>query len=86
MNPMSSKEKAMLDRIKHLEDAVVKGREFLESGEHTHWHGFRPLFDDKFRDGKILPPHRDWIRNVFLPRTERALRKAHEALGKTDSG
>ena len=38
---MDSKKKAILDRIKHLEDAIAKGREYLESGEHAHWHGFR---------------------------------------------
>jgi hypothetical protein len=76
---MNSKKK-ILDRIKHLEDAITKGREYLESGKHAHWHGFRPLFVDKLRDGKVLPPHKDWIKNVFLPNTERALRKAQETL------
>lgn len=79
---MNSKKKAILDRIKHLEDAITKGREYLESRKHAHWHGFRPLFVDKVRDGKILPPHKDWIRNVFLPRSERALKKAQETLDK----
>jgi len=41
---MNSKEKAILDRIKHLEDAIAKGREFLETGKHADWHGFRPMF------------------------------------------
>ncbi len=40
------------------------------------------MFTDKGRDGKVLPPHKDWIRNVFLPRTERALRKAQDTLDK----
>jgi hypothetical protein len=77
---MNSKKKAILDRIKHLEDAITKGREYLESGKHAHWHGFRPLFVDKVRDGKTLPPHKDWVKNVFLPRQERALKKAQKAL------
>ena len=79
---MNSKKKAILDRIKHHEDAITKGREYLESGKHAHWHGFRPLFVDKVRDGKMLPPHKDWIKNVFLPREERALKKAEKALEK----
>jgi hypothetical protein len=79
---MNSKRKAILDRIKHLEDSITKGREYLESGHHANWYGFRPLFVGKVRDGKILPPHKDWIRNVFLPRTESALRKAQETLDK----
>jgi hypothetical protein len=77
---MNSKEKAILDSIKHLEDAIIKGKEYLESGKHADWHGFRSLFVDKVRDGKILPPHKDWIRNVFLPSSERALKKAQEQL------
>jgi hypothetical protein len=73
---MNTKERAILDRIKTLEEAVTKGREYLESGVHADWHGFRPLFVTKTRDGKALPPHRDWVKNVFLPNRERALRKA----------
>jgi hypothetical protein len=77
---MNPKKKAVLDRIKHLEEAITKGREYLESGRHATWHGFRPLFDAKVRDGKVLPPHKDWVKNVFLPRRERALRQAQKAL------
>ncbi len=77
---MNLKKKKILERIKHLEDAIVKGREYLESGKHAHWNGFRPWFVEKVRDGKVLPPHKDWIRNVFLPRNERALKRAQEIL------
>jgi len=79
---MNSKKKAILDRIKHLEDAIIKGKEYLDSGKHTDWHGFRPLFVEKVRDGKILPPHKDWIRNVFIPSNESALKKTQEQLDK----
>jgi hypothetical protein len=79
---MNLKKKAILDRIKCLESAIDKGREYLESGKHAHWQGFRPLFVPKIRDGKTLPPHKDWVKNVFLPRHERALRKAEKTLEK----
>jgi hypothetical protein len=79
---MSSKRNAILDRIKRHEEAIAKGREYLESGKHAHWHGFRPLFVDKMRDGKVSPPHKDWVKNVFLPRRERALREAQKILEK----
>jgi hypothetical protein len=79
---MNSKKKAILDRIKRLEDAIIKGKEYLDSGKHADWSGFRPLFVNKLRDGKILPPHEDWIRNVFLPSNKRALKKAQEQLDK----
>lgn len=77
---MNSKKKAILDRIKHIEEDIAKGREYLESGKHAHWHGFRPLFTAKVRDGKMLPPHKDWVKNVFLPGRERALREAEKTL------
>jgi hypothetical protein len=70
----------IVDRIKKLEEAIAKGREYLESGAHADWHGFRPLFVDKIRDGKALPPHKDWVKNVFLPRREKALREAERLL------
>jgi hypothetical protein len=77
---MNPKKKAVLDRIKCLEEAITKGREYLESGKHANWRGFRALFYNKVRDGKILPPHKDWVKNVFLPRRERALRQAQKTL------
>jgi hypothetical protein len=82
---MNSKAKVILDRIKHLEEAIAKGREYLESGKHAHWHGFRPLFAVKVKAGNTLPPHKDWVRNVFLPRRERALRNAQKTLEKLNS-
>lgn len=82
MRLMDYKKKAILERIKRLEDEIAKGREYLKSGKHAEWNGFRPLFSVKVRDGKVMPPHRDWVRNVFLPRAERALRKAEDTLEK----
>jgi hypothetical protein len=79
---MNLKKKAILDRIKHLEEAIAKGHEYLESGMHANWHGFRPFFVPKVRDGKTLPPHKDWVKNVFIPRHEKALRKAEKVLEK----
>jgi len=77
---MNPKKKAILDRIEKLEEALTKGREYLESGAHADWKGFRPLFVPKVRDGKALPPHHDWVKNVFLPRREKALREAERLL------
>ena len=77
---MKPEERAILDRIKDLEEAITKGREYLEGGAHADWQGFRPVFVPKMKDGKALPPHKDWVKNVFLPRREGALRRAERLL------
>ncbi len=79
---MNSKKSSVLDRIKHLEDAISKGNEYVESGKHAHWHGFRPWFVNKVRDGKELPPHKDWVKNVFLPRAQKSLAAAQDTLDR----
>jgi len=76
--PMSAKRKAVLERIDSLEQAIGKAKDYLESGKHADWSGFRPLFARKFRNGEELPPHKDWVKNVFLPRNEKALRLAEK--------
>ena len=77
---MNPKSKAVVDRIQWLERAIRKAKEYLETGEHADWSGFRPWFVSKLRDGKELPPHKDWVKNFFLPRTEMALNRAEKLL------
>jgi hypothetical protein len=84
MITMDADKKAVLDRIKHLQDAIFKANQYLANGEHADWHGFRALFVDKVRDGKLMPPHKDWIKNVFLPRTEKVLKENQKILDKLD--
>ena len=79
---MNANSKAVVDRIESLEQAIRRAMEYLESGKHADWHGFRPLFDHKLRDGKILPPHKEWVKNVFLPRREKALSRAEKLLDR----
>ncbi len=79
-----SKSKSIVDRIKHIEEAIVKAQEYLETGAHADWHGFRPLYSGKMTDGKAQPPHKDWVKNVFLPSKEKALRNAERTLDKLD--
>jgi hypothetical protein len=83
METINTKRKAILERIDFLESAICKAREYLETGEHAKWHGFRPIFGRK----ENLPPHKDWIKNVFLPRQEKARARAEkilERLGEQD--
>jgi hypothetical protein len=79
---MNAKRKAVLDRIESLDEAIRRAMEYLDSGKHAHWSGFRPLFVRKLRDGKELPPHKDWVKNVFLPQMERALSRAEKVLDR----
>lgn len=79
------KKQAVVARIKRLEDAINKANEYLESGKHANWNGFRPLFTSNKRDGKVLPPHRDWVKNVLLPRMEMALSRAEKVLERLES-
>jgi hypothetical protein len=74
------KRKAILERIRRIEQATLKAKQYLETGEHAHWHGFRSLFTQKSQNGELCPPHKDWVKNVFLPHCEQALRDAEKLL------
>jgi hypothetical protein len=73
---IDAKRKTVLERIESLERAIRTAREYLETGRHANWHGFRPLFGRK----GDLPPHKDWVKNVFLPRREKGLAHAEKTL------
>ena len=77
---MTRKRKDIIERIRSFEDAIRRANEYLESGKHANWPGFSPIFSPKIRDGKRVPPHKDWVRNVYLPRMERALTRAEKLL------
>jgi hypothetical protein len=78
----TQKKKAVLARIAHIEEAIGKCNEYLETGAHANWNKFRPWFVAKVRDGKELPPHKGWVKNVYLKRLHRALRYAEKVLEK----
>lgn len=73
---MIAKRKAVANRIQSLERAIAYAQAYLNTGKHGDWAGFRPLFFRKLKDGKELPPTKDWVRKTFLPRMEKALRRA----------
>ncbi|QOV91267.1 hypothetical protein [Humisphaera borealis] len=80
MPTIEAKRKAVNERIGSLERAIRIAREYLESGMHAAWLGFRPLFGR----GANLPPHKDWVKNVFLRRREKALAEAEKLLQRLD--
>ena len=81
---LNAKRKAVLDRIESIEQAITKATEYLESGKHAQWSGFRPLFVSKVKDGRELPPHKDWVKNVFIPRMEKAMKRAEKVVERLD--
>jgi len=81
-NAHDSAKRDLVGRIKRIEEAIAKSNEYLASGKHASWTGFRALFVTKVREGTELPPHRDWVKNVYLPRMEKALIQAERILEK----
>lgn len=81
---MDSKEKAVLERMESHKDALVRAKEYLETGAHSNWPGFRALFAPKIRDGREMPPHKDWVTNVFIPGHEQAIRKVERILERLE--
>lgn len=81
---MTQKKKDIRERIRSFEAAIRRANEYLESGKHADWAGFRPNFTDKKREGKSAPPHKDWVRNVYRPQMERALTRAEKLLERLD--
>ena len=85
MRQKSEVVKVVIDRIKRFEEAIAKGTAYLESGQHANWSGFRPLFARKRRGGKELPPHREWVKNVFLRNKKRSLSQPEKLIEKLTS-
>lgn len=71
-------------RISQFEDALRAAREYLDTGAHADWHGFRALFRVKRRDGKVCPPHPDWVKNVFMRGCQRQIERASKALRRIE--
>jgi len=78
----ANKKRDIAERVMRLEADIIKAREYLETGEHSSWHKFQPLFNQKLKDGKEMPPHKDWVRNVFIPNLEKALNEAEKLLDR----
>ena len=78
--------KAVRERIKHLEIAIVCANDYLETGKHARWQAFNPIFVYKFKNGEELPPHKDWVKNVFLPHVERSLSRSQKLLERLEIG
>ena len=80
----ADKRRDIVERAKRLEDDIARAREYLETGEHSSWNKFQPLFKRKVKDGKLVPPHKDWVKNVFIPGLEKALSEAEKLLDRAE--
>jgi hypothetical protein len=69
-----------LARVRRLEGAIRMAKEYLESGKHADSSAFRAIFKQKFKDGKELPPHKDWVKNFYLRQMEWRLVQAEKVL------
>ena len=80
---MDPKVQAVVKHIERIEDAIIKG---ANSGERRprRLARFSVVFHNKVQNGKAAPPHRDWVQNVFLPRSERAVERAEKALQRLE--
>jgi len=79
-----SKRNSISVRIRRLENAIKLAQCYLDTGANADWHGFRPLFVDKWKDGKPCPPHRDWVRNVFIRRCQRQIASARKSMKRLE--
>jgi hypothetical protein len=84
MAALAHTRKEILSRILSVEEAIVRAREYLADGKHADWHGFRALFVPKRKAGQDLPPHKDWVRNVFLPQMEYRIQQSELALERLE--
>lgn len=81
---VTGKRKSIDARIGRIEAAIKLANEYLDTGAHADWQGFRPLFVGKFKDGKPCPPHHEWVKNVFLRGCRRQLADAKRALKRLE--
>lgn len=79
---MALKRQNLLERISCIQEAIDKATEYLVNGKHAQWRSFRPIVTPKLRDDVPVPPHRDWVKNVFLPRMQRSLHYSEKVLEK----
>jgi len=77
---VEQKRRDILNRIESLREAIENATEYLETGKHADWSGFRAMFVQKVRDGKELSPHKEWVKNVLLPRQKKELARAERLL------
>src|SRR5437868_6409489 len=65
----------IIKRMERITEALYTAYEFLATGKNGDSHYFRPLFT-----GRDRLPHRDWIKNVFIPRCLKAVARMEKRL------
>jgi len=71
---------AVLKSIDNINRDIRRAEEYLSGSALTTMRGLRPLSVRKRSGGKDLPPHKDWVRNVYLRGRKKALIYAEKLL------
>ena len=82
---IEAKRRAIENRIRGLERQRQMAEEYLETGAHADRLP-QPLFVQKLdENGKPLPPHKDWVKNVILKKwIPRRLAECNKALKRLE--
>lgn len=80
-----AKQNSVIDKITWCEDQLQLAYRYIDTDEGSDLRIFRPLFDKKLdANGNALPPHKDWRRNVFIKRRERAIVRLNKLLRRIE--
>ena len=76
-----AKRSSVMATRRWCEDQLKLAHRYLGTDEGSDLRIFRPLFDNK-RDasGDALPPHKDWVKHLFIRRREKAIVRLHKLL------
>ena len=76
---------SVMGKIKWCEDQLKLAYRYLDTDEGSDLRIFRPLFTKKLdASGNALPPHKDWVKNVFIRRREKAIVRLQKRLRRLE--
>lgn len=74
-----------MGKIRWCEEQLDLAYRYLETDEGSDLRIFRPLFSNKLNvSGNVLPPHKDWVKNVFIRRRENAILRLQKLLRRLE--
>ncbi|MDT0594419.1 hypothetical protein [Glaciecola petra] len=67
-------------RLEKLQNYLLIAKGYLNDGSNAEWHGFRAFYSPREKNGKIEPPNKDWITNVFIPSKLKQIAKSEDQI------